>query len=953
MTDITGKLISETYKQVLLINASTTNSGVDTSLVNVQTGDGTNSALQVATNAVKVAGTFAVSGAVSLDGNMHVDDKVCASAFYGDGSNITGVTATIAGNISVSNATVGGTLHVAGITTLAGATHLKSTVTVGGAANFGSTVTVVGAAHLQSTVSTGGAATFASTVTVVGAAILKNNVSVGGTMAVAGAGTFTSKTEFKDAVSVSGKLDVAAAACIGGTFLAVGNATFDGDVSVSGGLVVGGTVTIVGANLQAANARVCASAFHGDGSNLTNISGSAISGNISVSNISAAGNLNVAGGASIVGTVTIVGANLQATNARVCASAYYGDASNLTGIVASISEGVVAALTITSSLNVGGNTSIGGTFKSTGAALFESTVTIGSAATFASTVTVYGAAHLQSTASIGGAATFASTVTVVGAGTFKDDVSVSGNTVLGGTLRVAGATSLEGAVDLNSTLTVAGAVSLASTLSVGGASYFASTVTVAGAAIFEDSVSVSGNLDVAGNVSIGGTLFAAGGITYDGDVSVSGNLAVGGNTSIGGTLSVTGAVSLASTLSVGGASHFASTVTVAGATKLATLDVTGSVSVGATFKSTGAATFASTVTVAGAATFSGAISIDDTTDSSSGTTGSIHTDGGLGVAKDVAVTGEVGIGTAPGTPKLNIQSSALGVAAQFSDATNYGLNITGISGGVDYVMNGTQSFRISQAGGGTPLLIDTSGNLTTDGSLSVDDTTDSTSGTTGSIHTDGGLGVAKDVFFGGDITATNAAGPTILNEAATATNPTLVPNRADLDTGVGWQTTNSLSLITAGAEAMRIDATGAVTKPLQPAFIAYPNAIPNVTGNGTVYTVVWANEVYDQGSDFDGTSTFTAPVTGRYTITAMIEMTNLSATTNATLNIVTALGTWTKRQIGSAAEQTTTHCISLTINADMDASDTCTISTAFTGNGADTADISAGRFSQFSACLLA
>jgi hypothetical protein len=56
--------------------------------------------------------------------------------------------------------------------------------------------------------------------------------------------------------------------------------------------------------------------------------------------------------------------------------------------------------------------------------------------------------------------------------------------------------------------------------------------------------------------------------------------------------------------------------------------------------------------------------------------------------------------------------------------------------------------------------------------------------------------------------ALNAAGPGFLNEAATATNPTLVPNRADLDTGIGWGTTNELTLVTAGAERVRVDASG-------------------------------------------------------------------------------------------------------------------------------------------------
>jgi hypothetical protein len=378
-------------------------------------------------------------------------------------------------------------------------------------------------------------------------------------------------------------------------------------------------------------------------------------------------------------------------------------------------------------------------------------------------------------------------------------------------------------------------------------------------------------------------------------------------------------------------------------------------------------------TTAAAVTVGGILSIDDTTDSTSATSGSIHTDGGLGVAKAYVGTGAMKVSTGSTIIPMNPVQSA-NHAAMYIQQTG-GSAFTGSNG------LGALHVAVSASATGTAAIIANAGNggaLTiTNGVMSQDDTTDSTSTTSGSIHTDGGLGVAKDVFIGGD-TIISVGGEIIMGRAATHAAPAIIQVHDDTVSQYGqyiggnasgsswmWGRDNTStgdfvlgelanSTVATPTNRLRVAAsTGAVTMPSQPAFIAYPNAIPNVTGNGTVYTVVWANEVYDQGSDFDGTSTFNAPVTGRYTITAMIEMTNLSATTNATLNIVTTLGIWTKRQIGSAAEQTTTHCISLTINADMDAGDTCTISTAFTGNGADTADISAGRFSQFSACLLA
>ena len=67
MTDLTGRLISNTYKQLILVSSAVSNEGVDTSLKPIQTGDGTNTALKVATNAVQVSGALGVAGSVSFD----------------------------------------------------------------------------------------------------------------------------------------------------------------------------------------------------------------------------------------------------------------------------------------------------------------------------------------------------------------------------------------------------------------------------------------------------------------------------------------------------------------------------------------------------------------------------------------------------------------------------------------------------------------------------------------------------------------------------------------------------------------------------------------------------------------------------------------------------------------------------------------------------------------------
>jgi hypothetical protein len=60
----------------------------------------------------------------------------------------------------------------------------------------------------------------------------------------------------------------------------------------------------------------------------------------------------------------------------------------------------------------------------------------------------------------------------------------------------------------------------------------------------------------------------------------------------------------------------------------------------------------------------------------------------------------------------------------------------------------------------------------------------------GSLTTVLTLGDEQTAIFTGNVALSNVAGPALLNEAATSTNPTLVPNRADPDTGMGWVSAN-------------------------------------------------------------------------------------------------------------------------------------------------------------------
>jgi hypothetical protein len=84
------------------------------------------------------------------------------------------------------------------------------------------------------------------------------------------------------------------------------------------------------------------------------------------------------------------------------------------------------------------------------------------------------------------------------------------------------------------------------------------------------------------------------------------------------------------------------------------------------------------------------------------------------------------------------------------------------------------------------------------------------------------------------------------------------------------------SFFPAGGAIVRT-AAGEITMPLQPAFEAEPSALlVAVTGDATDYDVVFATEIFDQNADFNASTLFTAPVTGRYRVNTIVDARGLT-----------------------------------------------------------------------------
>lgn len=145
----------------------------------------------------------------------------------------------------------------------------------------------------------------------------------------------------------------------------------------------------------------------------------------------------------------------------------------------------------------------------------------------------------------------------------------------------------------------------------------------------------------------------------------------------------------------------------------------------------------------------------------------------------------------------------------------------------------------------------------------------------------------------------------------------------------------------ANHDSIVISSNGEAVNSEQPAFLAQAASQSSVTGDGTLYTIQFTTEIYDQNSDFDGTSTFTAPVTGIYHFALNLQLSGLT-TSETQLEVIFVSSNRSITVIGlnpaNSLSGGNTYFANVGLDMDMDAADTFTV-TITVSNGTKDTDI--------------
>ena len=157
------------------------------------------------------------------------------------------------------------------------------------------------------------------------------------------------------------------------------------------------------------------------------------------------------------------------------------------------------------------------------------------------------------------------------------------------------------------------------------------------------------------------------------------------------------------------------------------------------------------------------------------------------------------------------------------------------------------------------------------------------------------------------------------------------------------------------ATYLKVRGDGVTTMPNQPAFQVYKssNDQNNIAADNSSPVVTWSAEAFDIGSNF-ASNTFTAPVTGKYLLTAKLRVSDPdSASQYYILKLVCSNGDsfdiFDSNEYSSDLDYLT---LQVTIVQDMDANDTAQVQITQQGGTSQSDIIGARHYSNFSGHLL-